>query len=117
MTNYNRFATDDHRSILIEVNKHIKNNTRPEGGVIEKGSIGEAKFPKCQCEDSKYRIATKLNKGGSYMIRAQCKKCKKAGSQNIKWSSLPREVIVKAIHRYKTYSGPISSDFKLNEWK
>ena len=117
MTNYDRFATDEQRVILSRVNNHIRNKTKPEGGTIAKGSIGEAKFPKCECGNKECRIVTKPNASGSYMIRIQCKKCKKVGSQSIRWSSLPQEVVVRAIHRYKTYSGPISSDLKRNQWR
>ena len=117
MANYDRFVTDQQRVILSRVNNHIRNKTKPESGTIAKGSIGEAKFPTCECENKEYRIAASINKGGSYMIRVQCKKCGKVGSQNIKWSSLPQEVVVSAIHRYRTYSGPISSDLKRNQWR
>ena len=113
----NIFTMNEQQRIETFVKGYIRNNTRPEGGTIKKGKLGDAKFPKCECENKTHRIVTRRNRDGSFEFRVRCNKCYNVGNKPIEWSNLPRQAIIRSIFRFKTYSGPISSDMKRNIWR
>lgn len=116
MMRFNRFETNEHRSILSKVQKHMKNGTRPKMVPVKRESISKEKYPECGCSEPKYNLTSRQNKSGSYMIRVKCNGCHEVGNQSIKWSLLPEEAVIRAILKSRV-KGPVSTIRKRNEWK